>query len=98
MLRPILFIAVLCLLVIYWRMPDSPDPKRPTKATPARPGPKTKPATPLPPSRDSIRRTVAVGDLHSDLAQTLAVLRLAKVVDEDENWSGGRATLVQTVR
>ncbi|KAF9366011.1 hypothetical protein BGX34_006896 [Mortierella sp. NVP85] len=39
---------------------------------------------------------VAVGDLHSDLPQTLAVLRMAHLVDEDGNWSGGRDTLVQT--
>lgn len=96
MLRPILFVALLCLFVIYWRMPDSSDPRRPTKV--AKPAPQPKPSTPLPPSRDTARRTVAVGDLHSDLAQTLAVLRLANVVDKDENWSGGRATLVQTVR
>jgi len=40
---------------------------------------------------------VAVGDLHSDLPQTLAVLRMAQLVDQDGNWSGGRDTLVQTV-
>jgi len=39
---------------------------------------------------------VAVGDLHGDLTQALAVLRLAGVVDDDGHWAGGRATLVQT--
>ncbi|KAF9556314.1 hypothetical protein BGW38_009200 [Lunasporangiospora selenospora] len=41
-------------------------------------------------------RVVAVGDLHSDYPQTVAVLRMANLVDADGNWSGGRDTLVQT--
>ncbi|KAG0051909.1 hypothetical protein BGZ83_003188 [Gryganskiella cystojenkinii] len=41
-------------------------------------------------------RIVAVGDLHSDYPQTLAVLRLANIVDKNENWSGGQDTFVQT--
>ncbi len=41
-------------------------------------------------------RVVAVGDLHGDLDNALAVLQVAGVVDEQGRWSGGKATLVQT--
>jgi len=41
-------------------------------------------------------RLVAVGDLHGDLHDALAVLRLAKLIDDEGHWSGGSATLVQT--
>lgn len=41
-------------------------------------------------------RIVAVGDLHGDLDQAVAVLRLAGLVDEGGAWSGGDAILVQT--
>jgi len=50
------------------------------------------PPTPQAPSQ----RIVAIGDLHADLPQALAVLRLAGLVDEAGAWSGGAATLVQT--
>ena len=42
------------------------------------------------------RRLVAVGDLHGDLEASLAVLRLAGLVDESGAWAGGNAVLVQT--
>jgi hypothetical protein len=38
----------------------------------------------------------AVGDLHGDLDNALAALRLAGLVDADGHWTGGKATLVQT--
>ena len=41
-------------------------------------------------------RVVAVGDLHGDLDNALAVLRLAGVVDANGRWSGGNTILVQT--
>jgi Calcineurin-like phosphoesterase len=41
-------------------------------------------------------RLVAIGDLHADLPQALAVLRMAGLVDDAGRWSGGRDTLVQT--
>ncbi len=37
-----------------------------------------------------------MADLHGDLNQTLAALRLAGAVDGNGRWAGGRATLVQT--
>lgn len=51
---------------------------------------------PQPEPASPAKRIVAVGDLHADLPQTLAVLQLAGVVDAAGNWSGGDTTLVQT--
>jgi 3',5'-cyclic AMP phosphodiesterase CpdA len=39
---------------------------------------------------------IAVGDLHGDRDATIAVLRLAGLVDTEGHWVGGGATLVQT--
>jgi hypothetical protein len=39
---------------------------------------------------------VAIGDLHGDLSATRAALRLAAVVDDADQWSGGRTIVVQT--
>ena len=41
-------------------------------------------------------RIVAVGDLHGDLLQTQAVLKMAALIDAQNHWVGGKATLVQT--
>ena len=38
----------------------------------------------------------AVGDLHGDVAQAHAALRLLGLIDDDRRWAGGNATLVQT--
>lgn len=44
------------------------------------------------------KRIVAVGDLHGDYAQAIRTLKLLKIIDKDENWSGGNnTTFVQTV-
>jgi hypothetical protein len=42
-----------------------------------------------------VGRIVAIGDVHSDMAQFLAVARSAGVIDGDNNWSGGKTHLVQ---
>jgi len=39
---------------------------------------------------------MAVGDLHGDLQQAVAALRLAGAMGSDGRWAGGRGTLVQT--
>ena len=39
---------------------------------------------------------IAVGDLHGDLEQGYAALKLAGLVNRHYRWSGGQATLVQT--
>lgn len=43
------------------------------------------------------RRIVALGDLHGDLPNTLAILKFANIIDEDHHWIGGDAIFVQTV-
>ncbi|MCG3180394.1 MAG: hypothetical protein BIFFINMI_02754 [Phycisphaerae bacterium] len=43
-----------------------------------------------------VDRIVAVGDVHGDFGQFVAVLRAAGVIDEQDNWIGGRTHLVQT--
>ncbi|MDT8448828.1 MAG: metallophosphoesterase [Wenzhouxiangellaceae bacterium] len=45
---------------------------------------------------EGIERIVAVGDLHGDFENYMAVLRAAGLVDERGRWSGGEAHLVQT--
>lgn len=41
-------------------------------------------------------RIVAIGDLHGDFEATLAVLRVAGLIDAAGHWSGGKTVLVQT--
>jgi len=40
-------------------------------------------------------RIVAIGDLHGDRRAFVRTLRNAQLIDEDERWRGGSATLVQ---
>src|SRR5581483_4458927 len=41
-------------------------------------------------------RVVAVGDVHGDFENLCLILRRARLIDEQNHWSGGKATLVQT--
>lgn len=41
-------------------------------------------------------RVVAVGDVHGAFDQFVAILRAASLIDERNQWSGGKAVLVQT--
>jgi hypothetical protein len=43
-----------------------------------------------------VERVVAIGDVHGDHDQFVAVLRSADLVDAQGNWSGGKTHLVQT--
>jgi hypothetical protein len=43
-----------------------------------------------------VERVVAVGDVHGDYEQLVAVLRSAELVDAQLRWCGGKAHLVQT--
>lgn len=43
-----------------------------------------------------VERVVAVGDVHGDYEQFVAVLRSADLIDDQNNWSGGKTHLVQT--
>ena len=40
-------------------------------------------------------RTVALGDVHGDYEAMVRSLKLADLIDEDQQWVGGEATLVQ---
>ena len=51
---------------------------------------------PPPPAPTAPRRIVAVGDLHADLDNALAILKLAGLVDETGAWAGGDTIFVQT--
>ena len=62
----------------------------------AQPQPRPPPSVETPSGTQEAARIVAIGDLHGDLDATLAVLRLAGLVDEAGRWSGGHAVLVQT--
>jgi hypothetical protein len=42
-----------------------------------------------------VERIVAVGDVHGDYDQLLAVLKSARLIDEQGNWTGGKTHLVQ---
>jgi hypothetical protein len=41
-------------------------------------------------------RVVAIGDIHGDLRAVTEILAHAGLIDDDGNWAGGDATLVQT--
>jgi hypothetical protein len=47
-------------------------------------------------SWDQVARVVAVGDVHGDYAQLVAVLEQAGLVGKGGRWAGGRTHLVQT--
>jgi TPR repeat protein len=65
---------------------DKPKPAMPT-------------APPPPASQDvwtGVDRIIAVGDVHGDYDQLVAVLKSAKLIDDSKNWTGGKTHLVQT--
>ncbi len=41
-------------------------------------------------------RVVAIGDVHGSAEGLVAILRAARLIDEEHHWIGGTATLVQT--
>ena len=45
---------------------------------------------------DDLGRVVAVGDVHGDASSFGRILRRAGLIDSQDRWIGGRATLVQT--
>ena len=44
---------------------------------------------------NGVERVVAVGDVHGDFSQLVAVLRSAGLIDENLRWAGGKTHLVQ---
>jgi len=72
--------------------PQNPDASAPdaSVALPAWP------ASGPPPTRiDAPERLVAIGDIHGDYEQTIAVLKLAGLIDDDLHWAGGKTLAVQ---
>jgi hypothetical protein len=45
---------------------------------------------------EDVARIVAVGDVHGDYDQLVAVLKTAGLIDDQLNWTGGKTHLVQT--
>ncbi len=45
---------------------------------------------------EGVERIVAIGDIHGDYENYLAVLRIAGLINKKGKWSGGKAHLVQT--
>ena len=45
---------------------------------------------------EGVERVVAIGDVHGDYEQFVAVLRSAELIDSKDAWSGGKTHLVQT--
>lgn len=86
------------LAVAACKRSDPPAP-RPTAEAPASAPTAAAPGCELstvPTRLPAAPRVVAVGDVHGDLAATLAALRLAGAVDEGGRWIGGELVLVQT--
>ena len=79
----------------------------PQRTSPATPPHTTSPITPptitptasssakLAPAGETAAAIIAVGDLHGDYQATREVLRLARLIDEEDRWIGGRTQLVQ---
>ncbi len=44
---------------------------------------------------DTQDEVIAIGDLHGDFNAMVSVLQAARLIDENNNWSGGTTTLVQ---
>ncbi|MCB9796887.1 MAG: metallophosphoesterase [Alphaproteobacteria bacterium] len=87
--------AVLTLMLLACAAPEPPPlsaPEPVVEAPTAAPAPP--PPAPAPVAEPA--RVVALGDLHADLGQALAALRLLEVVDAEGRWSGGETVLVQT--
>ncbi len=42
-----------------------------------------------------VKRIIVIGDIHGDWEMTLKTLRIAKLIDKNENWIGGDTVVVQ---
>lgn len=51
--------------------------------------------SPLPSSLPAVRRIIAIGDLHGDWNMTLESLKIAGVINEDNDWIGDDTVVVQ---
>ncbi len=69
------------------------------QASPGAPNGATQLPVPRNPNQDvwtGVERVIAVGDVHGDYGQLVAVLQSAGLIDGNANWSGGKTHLVQT--
>lgn len=69
------------------------------QASPGAPNGATERPVPADPNQDvwsGVERVIAVGDVHGDYGQLVAVLRSAGLIDGSANWTGGKTHLVQT--
>jgi len=79
-----------------------PSPAPPSAPAPAEDAPPAPPRIEVPAPADlglpppGPSTVLAVGDLHADLDNAEATLRLLGVIDQDGHWAAGRATFVQT--
>lgn len=72
-----------------------PAPKAVTAAKPSSGAAATAPSEQLR-RHTAAGRVVAIGDLHGDLDAARRAFRVAKVLDENEQWVGGNTVVVQT--
>jgi hypothetical protein len=88
-----LLVAALSLPGCSCEREPEPKPTQETRADAAR-----EPTAP-PPGPDRIAaagRVIAIGDVHGDLAAARRALRLAAVIDEEDDWTGEKTIVVQT--
>jgi len=85
-----------CLVILALAASACMSTTEPTQGAEPEPAPAAQARSSDARPQDLSARVVAVGDLHGDLDNALATLRLAGVVDAQGHWSAGSATLVQT--
>jgi TPR repeat protein len=68
--------------------PPPPPPPPPTARKPEQPD--------VPDTWTGVSRVIAIGDVHGDYEQFVAVLESAGLIDGQGNWTGGATHLVQT--
>lgn len=66
----------------------------PSASAPAASG-KTGTTSPIVTRVPAAERLIAVGDIHGDLQKAKEALQIAKVMDENEKWIGGKTVVVQ---
>ncbi len=50
------------------------------------------------PVTTTTHRIIALGDLHGDKLMAVKAMRLAGIIDENENWAASSSVFVQTVK
>lgn len=97
--RPILFLVIIILLLVYISRSPSAAPLSPSAATRKRaPAVAQQPllATIEEEPQSYSQRVIGLGDIHGDLPHMTAILRRMKLIDLRGRWIGGNAVIVQT--